>query len=139
LEKLTKSEAETIRLGQDFGAKSSGGEVFLLSGDLGGGKTQFVKGLALGLGITEYITSPTFTYEKIYQGEVGLSLYHFDLYREDQVSEDVLGMINDALSDKKGICAVEWSERAPQNTWPKNSTHIFFKWEGDHERRIEFD
>jgi tRNA threonylcarbamoyladenosine biosynthesis protein TsaE len=68
--------------------KLKGGETFLLCGDLGGGKTQFVKGLALGLDISADITSPTFTYEKIYAGPK-LNLYHFDLYREEILDPDI--------------------------------------------------
>lgn len=105
----------------------------MLAGELGGGKTQFVKGLAEGLGITDYITSPTFNYENIYQGP-SLALYHFDLYRENELDPDIEMILAEALADKKGVVAVEWSERTRK--WPKKFTKFDFEWKGENERQI---
>jgi tRNA threonylcarbamoyladenosine biosynthesis protein TsaE len=132
----TKSEKETISLGEKYGQKSKGGEVFLLTGDLGGGKTQFTKGVALGLGITESITSPTFNYENIYEGRDDLVLYHFDLYRSDVIDEDIRDLMLEAVADPKGVIVVEWAERA-KDYWPKGATLLEFDWVSENERSIK--
>jgi tRNA threonylcarbamoyladenosine biosynthesis protein TsaE len=134
LKYLSSSEKDTINLGEDFAKKCKGGEIFLLSGELGGGKTQFVKGLAKGLRITDNITSPTFTYEKIYKGEK-LTLYHFDLYREEVLDPDIKSLMEEAFSDKNGITAVEWAERM-KSFKPKYTKFLTFNWKGDNEREI---
>lgn len=102
---------------------------------MGGGKTQFAKGLAEGLGITETVTSPTFTYEKIYKNKKGLNLYHFDLYREDILDEDIKALFLEAVSGKENVVVVEWAERAKE-IWPLNYYLVEFKWVGEHEREI---
>lgn len=89
--------------------------VILFSGNLGAGKTTFIQALAKQLGVTEQITSPTFTMMRRYvipENEVFEQLYHFDLYRiEDVLELDRIGW-NEALSDPKGLICVEWPERA---------------------------
>jgi len=106
-----------------------------LIGDLGGGKTQFTKGLAQGLGIKEVITSPTFNYQNIYQGDK-LALYHFDLYRSNYLDSDIRDMMFEAFSDPSGITVVEWAEKAKEY-WPKNSFVIKFNWISGNVRRID--
>lgn len=108
--------------------------MFLLSGELGGGKTQFVKGLAEGLNIKDNITSPTFTYERIYKGKK-LILYHFDLYRSEKVDSDVAKLMQEAFLDPKGVAAIEWAEHA-KKIWPDKYYLMKFKWIGDDEREI---
>lgn len=130
---ITKSEKETVSLGQKFGRKSKGGEVYLLTGDLGGGKTQFTKGLALGLGVMEPITSPTFNYENIYPAPEGRTLYHFDLYRNEVLDEDIRDLMLEAFADKKGITVVEWAERA-KDFWPKKALLLEFGWVSENRR-----
>ncbi len=103
-------------------------------GDLGGGKTHFTKGLATGLGVAEPVTSPTFNFENIYQGKK-LSLYHFDLYRNGEVDEDIGFLIKEAISDKDGVVVIEWAERA-RSYWPSRYTLIKFNWISDQERMI---
>lgn len=105
-----------------------------MSGELGGGKTQFVKGLAVGLNIPDDITSPTFNYEKIYNGKK-LTLYHFDLYRENTLDEDIKLLMKEAFSDKSGVVAVEWSKRMGDFK-PLEYTEVFFEWKGENERKI---
>ena len=78
----TDSE-KTVRLGELFGLQLKGGEVFDLTADLGGGKTTFTKGLASGLGVTQKITSPTFTLSREYAGLNNLTLVHYEFYRLD--------------------------------------------------------
>jgi tRNA threonylcarbamoyladenosine biosynthesis protein TsaE len=131
---LTKNEQDTIALGRKYGQKCSGGEIFLLTGELGGGKTQFAKGLAQGLGIKEYITSPTFNYENIYHGK-NLDFYHFDLYRENTLDEDIRLILDDATKDSNGVVAVEWSERLG-NKRPKTYFEVQFIWVSENERKI---
>lgn len=98
---------ETQSIAAKIAATLKGGEVILLNGDLGAGKTTFTKGLAKALGIEETVTSPTFTFMKEYTGR--LSLYHFDMYRvedEDELYE--LGL-NDYLN-MNGVCVIEWNK-----------------------------
>ena len=78
----TRSQAETIAVGEALGAELQAGDVLVLTGDLGAGKTQLTKGIAAALGCTGDVTSPTFTIEMVYEGG-RLPLYHFDLYRLD--------------------------------------------------------
>lgn len=121
-------------MGTKYGKSSKGGEVYLLTGDLGGGKTQFTKGLAKGLGIKDPITSPTFIYENIYQGKK-LKLYHFDLYRSDVIDEDIKDLMLEAFEDESGIAVVEWADRA-KDYWPKKYNHLDFRWQGENKREI---
>ena len=133
---ITNSEKETISLGQKYGKTSKGGEIYLLTGDLGGGKTQFTKGVALGLGIKEPITSPTFNFENIYPGRNGLTLYHFDLYRSNQIDEDIRDLMLESFADPKGVTVVEWAERA-SGYWPKGATAIEFDWVSENRRKLK--
>ena len=105
---VTNSPAETEALGQRLAERLQPGDVIAYTGDLGAGKTAFTRGLARGLGITERITSPTFTIVNEYQGG-RLPLFHFDMYRLG--SSDELYEIGweDYLA-RGGVCAVEWSE-----------------------------
>ena len=106
----THSPAETAALGKEMGKNAQRGQIFCLTGDLGTGKTVFTKGFAAGLGVTDHVTSPTFTIVNEYEGKI--PLFHFDLYRlgdEEELWdigwEDYLG--------RGGVCAVEWSESFP--------------------------
>ena len=106
----TNSPEATRRLAQALGAACRGGEVILFTGDLGAGKTCFIQGLALGLGIdpATRVTSPTFTLHAQYEGR--LILNHLDLYRLDEpVQADALGL-SELLDDPGSVLAVEWPE-----------------------------
>ena len=104
---VTKSPEETIELAKEIAKKITSGTMVLLEGELGAGKTQFVKGLAEGLGVDEVVTSPTFVIVNEYKGK-DLTLYHIDLYRLDGFpSEDI--DIDEMLED--GVVAVEWWEK----------------------------
>lgn len=103
------SESETRAVASRLAASLKPGDVLLLAGDLGAGKTAFVRGLAEGLGIkADDVTSPTFTLVHEYRGG-RLPLIHVDLYRLDHAELDEIGMDQD-LADR-GVVAVEWSER----------------------------
>ena len=104
---MTRSEAETARIAGDLAATLSPGDVLLLSGNLGAGKTVFVRGLADGLGIDpEDVSSPTFTLVHEYRGG-RLTLYHADLYRLENAATDELGL--EELH--RGVLAIEWPDR----------------------------
>ena len=108
MEYLTKSEAETEALGARLAEQLEPGGVVAFTGDLGAGKTAFTRGLARGLGITERVTSPTFTVVNEYEGG-RLPLFHFDMYRLGS-SEELFGIGWEDYLARGGICAVEWSE-----------------------------
>ena len=106
---LTRSEEETAALARDLAATLQAGDVLLLSGQLGAGKTAFVRGLAEGLGIDPgEVSSPTFTIVHEYRGG-RLTLYHVDLYRLERAATDDLGL--DELGDRDGVLAIEWPDR----------------------------
>lgn len=104
----TFSTAETFRLGQQLGEQAVPGEVYALSGELGVGKTVFAEGFARGLGITEPVTSPTFTILCEYDGG-RMPLYHFDVYRIGDIEEmEEIGY--DDCFYGEGVSLVEWAE-----------------------------
>lgn len=108
---ISQSEAETAAAGQDLARRLEPGSVVLLSGDLGAGKTIFVKGLAAGLGIDPAdVSSPTFTLVQEYRGG-RLPLYHVDLYRLRSIEVDDLGL--DEMAWSGGVVAIEWPDRLP--------------------------
>lgn len=102
------SPAETQQLGARLGRLLEPGDVVLLHGDLGAGKTAFTQGIGEGLGVRERVNSPTFTLLKEYSGR--MPLYHFDLYRiEDAEELYTLGFEGYFIGE--GVCVVEWAER----------------------------
>lgn len=105
---VTNSPAETEALGQRLAERLQPGDVIAYTGDLGAGKTAFTRGLARGLGITERITSPTFTIVNEYQGG-RLPLFHFDMYRLSS-SDELYDIGWEDYLARGGVCAVEWSE-----------------------------
>lgn len=127
------SAEETIEFGKFLASCLSPGSILALSGDLGSGKTTFVQGLAIGLGINVPIQSPTFVFLNHYSGAV--PLYHFDLYRMRGI-DDFLGLGFEEYFDAGGICAIEWSERiAP--LLPPYARHITFTY-GENGRTVSF-
>jgi tRNA threonylcarbamoyladenosine biosynthesis protein TsaE len=132
---MTASEAETMAVGAALGRALSAGDVVLLSGELGAGKTVFVRGLAEGLGATtDDVSSPTFTLIQEY-GTGRLTLYHVDLYRLEPAEADDLGL--EELIEGGGIVAVEWADR-----WrgrPADAVIVVIENEGDVSRRIRIE
>lgn len=116
----TFSPDETELIGKKLGENSKPGDVYCLNGDLGVGKTVFTKGFADGLGITEHITSPTFTIVNEYSGR--LKFYHFDVYRiEDEDEMYEIGF--DEYLFGNGVCLIEWAEKI-KNLLPNNAVQI---------------
>jgi tRNA threonylcarbamoyladenosine biosynthesis protein TsaE len=128
----TQSEDETATLGRELAATLSAGDVLLLYGDLGAGKTAFVRGLAEGLGVSrDEVSSPTFTLIQEYRGG-RLTLFHVDLYRiEDPREFDELGL--DEIAED-GVLAIEWAERLPAP--PSHAVRVSIEHAGESERRV---
>lgn len=106
---VTRSEAETIMLGERLGRLLGPGDVLVLEGDLGAGKTQLTKGVARGMGVVEPVTSPTFTIEMVYHG-ASCDLCHFDLYRLDDPDQlEDTGLFDVLGADD--VCVIEWGGR----------------------------
>ena len=106
---VTGSRDETIALGERLGALLRAGDVLVLTGDLGAGKTQLTKGIAAGMGVVGDVTSPTFTIEMVYEG-AEMPLCHFDLYRLDDAEQLEDTGIFDVLGSD-GVCVIEWGEQ----------------------------
>lgn len=109
IERLTHSEEETMAVARDLAVTLGPGDVVLLSGNLGAGKTAFVRGLAAGLGIDPAdVSSPTFTIVHEYRGS-RLTLYHADLYRLERTATEDIGLEEMGVND--GVLAIEWPDR----------------------------
>ena len=108
MEHYSASEQETEALGEALVSRLSPGAVVAFTGDLGAGKTAFVRGMARGLDITQRVTSPTFSIVNEYEGG-RLPLFHFDLYRLSS-SDELFDIGWEDFLRRGGICAVEWSE-----------------------------
>lgn len=109
---ISNSAAETEDLGRRFAQEIQSGSILALTGDLGAGKTQFVKGLVAGLGSSAAVTSPTFTIVHEYPGG-RLPIYHFDFFRlEDRPSIGPLGLDDYFFGD--GVSVIEWADKFPE-------------------------
>lgn len=119
-----------------MGARLEGGEILLLSGPLGAGKTIFVKGMCAALGIAEEdVTSPSFTLVNPYAGR--LQLYHIDLYRLDEGASAAHAVdLDDLLSDEQAVIVIEWAERMGAYPLPGNVWRIAIAGDGDSPRQI---
>ncbi len=108
MEVESRSERDTFELGRSLGRQAKPGQVFTMTGDLGTGKTVFTKGMAEGLGITETVSSPTFTIVQVYE-EGRLPFYHFDVYRIGDVEEmDEIGFEEYIYGE--GVSLIEWAD-----------------------------
>ncbi len=123
---------ETIALGERMAAYLRPGDVVVLNGDLGAGKTTFTKGIAKGLGIKEIIKSPTFTIIHEYQ-DGRIPLYHMDAYRLENGGAEYLGL--DEYFDGDGVSVVEWAQFA-EDELPDEFLAITFKRTDDENKRI---
>ena len=130
---ITNSVAETERFAESLARGFTGGEVLLLHGDLGAGKTHFVKGLAKGLGVTDVITSPTFALHNSYEGR--LTLNHFDFYRIDDAEEVAILGLDEFFYDKQSVAAIEWSENI-KDLLPRKCIDVTIEKVGENNRKI---
>lgn len=131
-EYVTRSAEETFELGRRLAEQLDHKAIFLLSGDLGAGKTAFAKGLAAGLEIDPAdVTSPSFALINVHEGR--LRLYHIDLYRLDQGACFELGL-EEILDEEKAIIVIEWAERLGYA--PAGAIQIEILYTSDTERRI---
>lgn len=131
---VTRSAEQTIELGRELGIKFKGGEVVLLIGVLGCGKTTFAKGIGEALGIKEDILSPSFSIMNMYEGQK-LELYHFDFYRLDNKSE-IESILSEYLYLPGSVTLIEWGEKVKDILGKYIA--VYFKL-NENERFIEID
>ena len=129
-------ERETFDLGVRLGEQLSGGEIILLNGPLGAGKTVLVKGIAHGLGLDEEdVTSPSFTLVNLHQGR--LLLYHIDLYRLEEGAAAAHAVdLDEILTDESAVVVIEWGERLGHYPLPPDVWRIGISGDGDEPRKI---
>jgi tRNA threonylcarbamoyladenosine biosynthesis protein TsaE len=130
---ISESPAHTGELGEAIGELLSGKEVLCLEGELGSGKTTLIQAIGRALGVTEPITSPTFTLVNEYHSR-RVALYHVDLYRLHSTDEIVQAGI-DACFHSDGLCLVEWAEKA-RAVLPREHLYITLEHAGNDRRRI---
>lgn len=122
-----------MKFGEEYAKTLSGGDVVLLGGEMGAGKTVFAKGVARGLGIDDEVLSPTYSYMNDYSGK----LYHFDCYRLDCGEQaEALGLCDYFYAD--GVCVIEWAENIAEVLPEKVKTVVIEKTGGDN-RKIIYD
>ena len=124
---------ETMKLANDFAAELKGGEVVLLNGDLGAGKTTFTQFVFKALGVKEVVNSPTFAILKSYKGK--FQLHHFDTYRIT-IEEAIESGFDEIFNETESVIFVEWSENISQLI-PKNAIQINIKYINENEREFE--
>jgi len=133
---VSRNERETFDLGMVIGRQLSGGEIFLLNGSLGAGKTVLVKGIAKAVGINEAdVTSPSFTLVNPYEGR--LLLYHIDLFRLDEGASAAHAVdLDEILSDDDAVVIIEWAERMGKYRLPAGAWQISITGDGETQRTI---
>lgn len=136
---LSNSPEETFNLGHTVGSRLQGGEILLLSGALGAGKTIFVKGMCAGIGIDEEdVTSPSFTLVNPYRGR--LQLYHLDLYRLDEGASAAHAVdLDDLLADETSVIVIEWAERMGAYRLPDSVWRVEIVGDGEDPRAITIE
>ena len=136
---ISQNERETFDLGLRIGQHLVGGEILLLNGSLGAGKTMLVKGIAHALGVAEEeVSSPSFTLVNPYEGR--LLLYHVDFYRLDEgVSAAHAVDLDELVSDEDGVIAIEWAERMGRYPLPPTAWTISIIGDGDAPRTISIN
>lgn len=136
----SRSPEETFEAGRRTGERLAGGEILLLSGALGAGKTVFVKGLAAGLGLDpQEVSSPSFTLVNRH-AEGRLLLYHLDLYRLDEGASAAHAVdLDELLSDERAVIVIEWAERMGRYPLPSPVWRVHIKGDGEEPRRIHIE
>lgn len=129
----TNSAEETVELGRKIGSKLKPRDILALYGTLGAGKTTLIQGIAQGLGVKDYVTSPTFILINEYQGSC--PFYHVDLYRlNDEAEIEDLGILE--YFEKDGVCVIEWAEKM-EELLPKYTKQIKIELVDENKRKIE--
>ena len=129
---LSKNRDQTLAFAAEYAKTLRAGDILLLDGEMGAGKTLFTKGLAQGLGIEEEVTSPTYAYMNDYDGR----LFHYDCYRIESIAQaENLGFAD--YFDMGGVCVIEWSENIAA-LLPKNCKRVTIKKINENEREIEY-
>lgn len=134
LEMSSHSAEQTRKIGAKLGELAAFGDVILLEGELGVGKTCLTQGIARGLGIDDYVISPTFVLLREYQGR--LHLYHIDFYRLESIEEVVQLGLDDYLYSS-GVCVVEWAEKG-LDILPEEHLYIEMQHRTSTERKLNF-
>ena len=134
---VTGSPEETQQLGQELATELVAGDVIALTGDLGSGKTCMIQGICRGLGVCDYVNSPTFVLANEYEGVLGsrpIMVFHLDLYRLASRTE-----LEDLGAEEyfygKGVCLVEWADRA-EGLLPLDRRDVQLEYVGDEQRRV---
>jgi len=127
MEQISRSPKDTMRIGTSIAATLEGGAVVVLIGALGSGKTVLTKGIALGIGVEDTVTSPSFPILNVYEGK--RNLYHFDFYRLDDPVE-MGAMLEDYLYRRDGVTVIEWGERIMGIL--RGFLHVSFRISGAH-------
>jgi tRNA threonylcarbamoyladenosine biosynthesis protein TsaE len=139
LDCVSHSPAQTTRIGQRLGERLRAGDLVLLLGDFGAGKTQMVKGIALGLGSDDLVNSPSFVLVNEYRAGAThgrMPIYHVDLYRVEDERE-LAGIGLDELADSDGVCLIEWAERAERQL-PGTYLAVQLDYLGETKRTLRF-
>ena len=117
----SQNPEQTFAIAKELGQQAQAGAVFCLIGDLGVGKTLFSQGFANGMGVEDYVNSPTFTIVQEYDGSVR-KLYHFDVYRIEDIDEmEEIGYTEMVYGD--GVCLIEWADMI-EEIWPQHYTKV---------------
>ena len=129
---LSHSREETMRFAQEYAKTLRAGDIVLLDGDMGAGKTVFAKGVAKGLGVQEEVTSPTYAYMNDYDG----ALFHYDCYRIESAEQaESLGLAD--YFDMGGICLIEWSQNIA-TLLPNYCKRVCIEKVDENTRKIEY-
>lgn len=137
IETLSPDPKTTQQIAGAVADLTAAGDVILLDGDLGAGKTTFTQGFARQLGVTEPVTSPTFTLVRRYSTSAGFDLYHADLYRLDHLGEVVDLGLNELLDDG-GAAIIEWGEKGAPALGPDHLSIQLSHSMGEDQRRLVF-
>lgn len=134
---ICKSPEETFKLGEKIGESLNGGEMILLKGTLGAGKTLLTKGIVNSLEFDiDEVTSPSFTLVNLYKAEK-FEVYHIDLWRIDEKSDAVFAVgLNEILENKNAVIIIEWAERLKNFTFPEKTLNVKMEGDGDDPRII---
>ena len=135
---ICETPEETFDLGEKFGESLQGGEMILLSGGLGAGKTLFTKGILYALDYdADEVTSPSFTLVNLYKTEK-FDVYHIDLWRLDENSDAAFAVgLDEIIEDEKAVVIVEWSEKLKNFSFPTNTLRVNIAGDGDEARKID--